>query len=452
MFDFLGSFFVEYSSRRSDSLTSNDSITTDKSLFPPNSGSSSSSSASSSGVSSSSSDSSTFSANNSHLPPWIEGIVFIRQYFSENELPIKIAYPENKFSTEMLSDIYETALPTTLRGNDAKEQKFLFRLRDKSLPGAVFKDENDEIIGTAITKSTVFYNCFVFFRQQTLPPPSFTAFAASALSPNTALSPTNPKNIERQTFRQAIILISKWPFPSLAYRLLEKVDEALSFEGSQQSEMNSANRDRSESMESVQTTEGGWKEIIETSTPPRSTVSAANTPGSETTDRSSVVAALSNPDGSLSSLSSYDVSETIVKSVFSVAVSQIELWPVPAPGIIVYLSFFGEMLHYMMPSDILTTYGANLSFHHALTDANLISLFGPLGLVQHIWTLWELLVTGSDWLLLLCRLLTFCLPVTYFFFALSFFFAFFYFFLLFPSRSISFCLCLSLIVRIVRCS
>jgi hypothetical protein len=46
----------------------------------------------------------------------------------------------------MLSDIYETSLPTTLRGNDAKEQKFLFRLRDKSLPGAVFKDENDEVL------------------------------------------------------------------------------------------------------------------------------------------------------------------------------------------------------------------------------------------------------------------------------------------------------------------
>ena len=40
--------------------------------------------------------------------------------------------------------------------------------------------------------------------------------------------------------------------------------------------------------------------------------------------------------------------------------------------------------------------GGLISFAPTFSSINLISLLGPLGLIQHVFTLWELLITGQD--------------------------------------------------------
>lgn len=348
------------------------------------------------------------------LPHWIEGVVFIRKYFSENEPTIKVVSPQDhSFSAEMLEDIFTTSLPPAQRGNGlsntdgGKEQKFMFRIRDKSLPGAVFKDENEEIIGTAVNKSTLFYNCYVYFKQQTAPPADVIQNQQKASS--AANSPTNTplgstRSLDKYTFRQAIVLISKWPYPQLAYRLLEKLDEALYFHAASAKENNKERAHSDESVESVSRTSEGWKEFDIKS--PGSVGNTSNSPATTPTNigtPASIAFATIPPSGENNGNNAdaiYDLTEAVVKAVFTIAIGQIDLWPVPAPGIIVYLSFFGEMLHHTMPStaEIFNTYtaGGNISFHIGLNGINLVSLFGPLGLIQHLWTIWEILVTGQD--------------------------------------------------------
>jgi hypothetical protein len=45
---------------------------------------------------------------------------------------------------------------------------------------------------------------------------------------------------------------------------------------------------------------------------------------------------------------------------------------------------------------VVKTYGANLSLSLSFSQMNLITVLAPLGLLQHVWVLWELLVTGQD--------------------------------------------------------
>jgi hypothetical protein len=79
-----------------------------------------------------------------------------------------------------------------------------------------------------------------------------------------------------------------------------------------------------------------------------------------------------------------------------VAYGQIALWPPAEAGLNSLLHFLGETLQYNVSADTLSTYGVNVSFSSAFASINLVSLLGPLGLLQHIWTLWELMVTGQD--------------------------------------------------------
>lgn len=64
-----------------------------------------------------------------------------------------------------------------------------------------------------------------------------------------------------------------------------------------------------------------------------------------------------------------------------------------------YLHSFGDILTYTIPAYIQDTYTytPNIPFHlDPAHGINLVSLLGPLGLLQHVWVLWEMMVMGMD--------------------------------------------------------
>jgi hypothetical protein len=90
------------------------------------------------------------------------------------------------------------------------------------------------------------------------------------------------------------------------------------------------------------------------------------------------------------------ISSEKATNILMVGFGQIAVWPVPSPGASVYFPFYGESLHFSIASDIMSTYGANLSLIPLFSSMNLVSILGPYGLLQHLWILWEMVATGKD--------------------------------------------------------
>eukprot|EP00601_Ochromonadales_sp_CCMP2298_P008802 CAMPEP_0173204770 /NCGR_PEP_ID=MMETSP1141-20130122/20327_1 /TAXON_ID=483371 /ORGANISM="non described non described, Strain CCMP2298" /LENGTH=135 /DNA_ID=CAMNT_0014130511 /DNA_START=9 /DNA_END=412 /DNA_ORIENTATION=- len=116
-----------------------------------------------------------------------------------------MAFPEESLSPSLVDDILLTAMSRPLTGARMKELKYMFRVREKE---------------TELSKASVFYNCFVYYRQE--------AYGKRAdLPPSGSETASFGVGDESRLLRQAVVLVSRWPFPQLAFRLLCKLDEGL---------------------------------------------------------------------------------------------------------------------------------------------------------------------------------------------------------------------------------
>jgi hypothetical protein len=104
------------------------------------------------------------------------------------------------------------------------------------------------------------------------------------------------------------------------------------------------------------------------------------------------------------------------KAAIEVAFEHFKQWPRPQPGRVQSLPFYGEMIEFMVPelppyvSPVAPAFSSNdpasrkklidsNGFGSSLGvvgESNLVAVFEPLGLVPHLWTIWELVVTGQD--------------------------------------------------------
>lgn len=116
------------------------------------------------------------------------------------------------------------------------------------------------------------------------------------------------------------------------------------------------------------------------------------------------------------SLSSSDEYNSNIISAIEVAYQHFLGWPHPRAGERLYLPFYGEIVIFDVPS--LMTYvdcginsennqqGVDVEKNHINTglgsgagifgDEDIVGLFKSLGLLPHLWTLWELVITGKD--------------------------------------------------------
>lgn len=94
----------------------------------------------------------------------------------------------------------------------------------------------------------------------------------------------------------------------------------------------------------------------------------------------------------------------IIEATLEVAFQHFLQWPIPKPGTIIRIPFYGEMIDFVVPFNDKTinnksirSFLLNKSLDNGLYNSiNLISVLGPCGLLDHIWTLWEMMITGKD--------------------------------------------------------
>lgn len=275
--------------------------------------------------------------------PWVQKILCFRQY--ENGEYFICKYP----TTHNQSEIFETDLVATINSlvKELNHGKLFWRCRDRSLSGFSFKDVSDEEIGTAITNATIFYNCYV-----------------SVISENS--KDNDELEYPNECFKEIVVLISRWPFRHLAYDMLNRLHEALrlqtqAFKDCRQSSINSTGAS-----------------IF--SSPRKSDAFSFSSPGG-----SCSVEDDDNDRGM----------EIIVSSVLEVAFNQVSSWPPVSPRSFVNLNFLGDVLNFVVPSEC-SLEELNPRLTPMLLSTNILEILGPLGLIQHLWTIWELVITGQD--------------------------------------------------------
>lgn len=246
------------------------------------------------------------------LPSWADSLVFLSKLGARNSTTFQ--FPPNSISEDFLADVIENAMPKSLSVSSLQDVNFLFRYRDRvSLTPKdeadkkqEESDEEDETSSAYVEEyEDIFYNCYVSYRQR-----SFIDGTSGTV-----------------LYRQAIVLISRWSFPQLAFRLLSKLDEAIYWQNN--------------------------KSIVQ-------------------------------------------LSPSIPVNMLTIGFGQVMLWPQPQLDSSVYFPFLGEMLQYKILPDVWQTLYCDVTLSPAQWPANLVALFGPLGLLKHLWVVWEFLVTGQD--------------------------------------------------------
>ncbi len=319
-------------------------------------------------------------------PNWVEAMVYVRVELTEEgrtessaknykEERACTCYPEGVLPSHMLQDIAETAVPDRKKNVDSghgmedaatenSDVNFMFRTRDRSVggllaPNAVLSsiDETDtEQSQGDITSATLFFNCYVALRE-------------------TVHEVHNGYSSSRTSVKHALVLVSRWPFPLLAFYTLFKLDEAFSW-----SNMAMDKKEESKTPMSLTSVPSGKKEQIMSDS-------------SSKTQTQSIRPVVNN--GQLHA----DFLVMIMK-VLTIGHKELQAFPKPEPGTTMSCPFLGETLQYKLPPDIKPTYGENLSLAAAANAVNLVVKFAPSGLLNHIWELWELVATGKDILVL----------------------------------------------------
>ena len=109
-------------------------------------------------------------------------------------------------------------------------------------------------------------------------------------------------------------------------------------------------------------------------------------------------------------LNNNEDSESIIDTTLQVAFKHFQSWPKPIPGKELKLPFYGEIFELLVPFNAIYTSlhnNQNRSFNHLLREKglesgnglyeiNLVQVLDSLGLLPHLWTLWELLVKGNN--------------------------------------------------------
>ncbi len=315
-------------------------------------------------------------ASEFQFPAWVEALVYVRsEQLSDSSQTGQsadravVCHPAGALPAHMLQDVAETAVLSTgsvvQRGgdcSDSADKNFMFRIRDRSMGGllavgAVSSDgESEDSNGkhqqdserADITSGTLFYNCFVSYREGTH-------------------SDTNGYSSSSVHVKHALVIVSRWPFHLLAYYAMFKLDDALN-----------------------------WSVIdVEINSKATAPVMLSSAAGSSEVvkpkNASRQIAKVVTECGSLQD----DFHARIVQ-ILSTGYKELLAFPEPQSGQTMTLPFMGEMLQYNIPADLKPTYGHNLSLAAAANSVNLVEKLAPLGLLNHIWELWELVATGKD--------------------------------------------------------
>ena len=199
-----------------------------------------------------------------------------------------------------------------LRQDKVYELSFMFRVRNESGESNESDTHTHTLQSTHSSENLSFYNCFASFWQRPR-----------------GLDDNNNNPSSSSMYRQAVVLVSHWPIPQLAFQLLFKLDEAF------------------------------FLHVLNIRPP----IDASDSESIEN-----------------SSIEFRKQQQTAAENLVSVAELQFSMWPEPAAGSLV-LPFMGEMIQYALPAALPSVYTSSLGV--MFEGINIISLLGPLGLLLY---------------------------------------------------------------------
>jgi len=237
------------------------------------------------------------------LPPWAEALLFITK--NNTVATVQGQFPADSLTPGIVQDIVNTSI-STVRSSSAQEFKFMFRARDKKIDdgGMELRNDRGEIMEgrTAITSATLFYYCYTSFKQR----------IHVGTDGNSYL------------LRQALVFVSRWPFPQLAYRLLSQLDEAFSWQ------LNPTAQDSRDSTTSSSGGGGGGSNG-------GSVMSKRTSIQSERLDAATLTSAVLSSEGSV-------LEPSKIRTMLATAMDQVLLWPAPSPDTTLSIPFLGKCL------------------------------------------------------------------------------------------------------------
>lgn len=272
---------------------------------------------------------------------WAEALMVIKFDEKHGQL-VECMYPQNSLPEGMLEDIRMLSMPDCLEPGSNHEFQYLVRVRDKCEGGR-----------------EGFVNCFIAFRQ-----------CKDSLS-------------RRGYFQRSVVIVSKLPFSSLYFNVLERLSSMLI---ELTTDSRSASRMKADNPVDALNVDDAIGSIEDRNG--RGSESAGNTSGVR-------------------------LDQSVLEMTLESAYHTFAQWPKPSGGNLLELPFFGLIYKFLVPHmpayyDPELSGAENKSIGQLLKKAgletgsglflstNLVSVFGRLGLVPHLWTLWECVVTGKD--------------------------------------------------------
>lgn len=314
----------------------------------------------------------------SELNPWVMALLVVN-FDEKHGQQIHAMYPRrpSSLTEDMLSTIRMMAMPDCLETGSSHEFIFMFRVRDKR--------QQTSGGGRLV-------NCYASFRQY------------------------RDLSTKRGFFQQSIVLVSRLTFSSLFYNILNRLSTVLAHTPGfdlliKSQNIHSQKAEASDAQISANST------IDRTSNSDRNSnkgefggISTTTTPSSSGVLAIDVDCLQEPPLGSYSSVD--DIA--LLDSCLEVAFQHFQKWPAPKSDLTYSLPFYGNVIKFTVPAAPLYTiyprdyflqsdHGSDLLKHGGLgggvglfSSINLVSVFDDLGLLPHLWTLWELVVTGQD--------------------------------------------------------
>lgn len=291
---------------------------------------------------------------------WVEALLLVKRADPDSPATIEASSSAQSLSTRCLNDILSLSMPSSKENKDdtPAEYNFCFLIPNdstESAPSTPLPNQEKDLTISNKEKDSKFYFCFVSYKQTVAINSMRESFANPSSSRSTSVQ------------QRSLVLISKLPIPNLAYSVLSTIETTLYHvlhpEPGKKGKTGST-QDITKAFEvSLEQIQQNWAPLV---------------------------------------LSRGDSEENNAAGGQGQGMSWFATLALP---------FFGDILQFTVSiprciggvtithetySDVSfesMSLGAAVTFSNG---SNLISQFGPYGLVSHLWALWELLIQGND--------------------------------------------------------
>ena len=399
------------------------------------------------------------------FPPWVDAMIYVFDEKSSSanrggQSRVYVVHPNDALTDDMVQDIVDASMPIAPLFNDKytgnaefKQESFIIRTHDKTKGGVAavpyfdYSDEGDvqklkkEVLAEAnrdynasksnntdansrdlrdeyyetpsISSNTLFYNCYVSYKERRVSTNSSgndntngRERSSSARNDDLFADDDGGDSGDVIIMRHAMIMVSRWPYPQLAFYCLDKLDSVVNWSDFTYASLSMT----AGTLENVSASLFTQETPADKKQPTSWDIDDDDDDDDEEDERADQVvvrrksvmtpgraAVLKDARKTFKPISFFsDDMRAKMVNILSTCFSQMSAFPPYTSGDDLDTIFLGEAIRYTIPMDIVPLYGQNLSLASAAVSINLLVKLAPLGLVQHILKLWELIAMGKD--------------------------------------------------------